>query len=365
MARALHHTASMKSRAFRSSLVALSFVLPLAVSAAANAQEVCGDVTCPANWKCETETEPCADIPSDNGDAAEACMPSTYSYCAPLPCTDDSQCDTGMICYSETHEECESAPPCAGNGDCPAFEETCSTVTESACVPRYVAPCEEDADCGSGFTCDYEEDCVCSSSGSSGSSGGSAGSSSSGGASGSGEKPAPDAGADPTPPADGADGGTSDEPDCICSKSTDRKTCSMKLVTCSVDEGCPSGWTCGDNPQRDCWASSDGTSGCNGPEKVCLPPWSDVFQHNRGSTSVGLGGEDAPKGTDDGSTTSASGGSSNAAPGSNAANDPSSASSEESGGCTIARSSHAFGATFGFAALALAGLFGARRRRSR
>jgi MYXO-CTERM domain-containing protein len=359
----------------------LSFAFPLALSAVASAEAVCGDVDCPANWECKTEEQPCASTACDKGDcgAIPECTPSTYSYCSPLPCTDDSQCDAGMLCYSETHEECDSAPPCDGSGDCPTIEPTCSNVTVSACVPPYVAPCEVDDDCGTGFTCELEEDCVCSTSGSSGGSAGSAGASGTGGTSGSGEKAAPDAGAEPAPPADGSgatpDAGAPDDPSCICSKG-ERKTCNMKVVTCSVDEGCPSGWTCGDNPDRACWASSDGSSGCEGPEKVCLPPWSDVIHGARGGSSEDTGGlATDPKGNVDGSgsggtsgetppTDSAAGGSSNAAPGANAESDPNSSGSEESGGCSIARAPNAWNATFGFAALALAGLFGARRRRT-
>jgi MYXO-CTERM domain-containing protein len=267
-----------------------------------------------------------------------------------------------MVCYSETREECDSAPPCA-DGDCPATDSACEPVTESGCVPRYVLPCEADADCGVGFTCEVEEECACSGGGSSG---GSAGA-------GSGADPAPDekaapdgGGADPVPPADGSgatpDGGTPTPPECVCTP-TDRKSCSLKIVACSVDEGCPAGWTCGDNPNGVCWSNADGTSGCSAdPAKICLPPYSDVIGGGRGavedgegtSTGGGLGVDPTPPKGDDGSGAPANG------------SDPS--ASDDSGssdGCAIGHAPRAWHATFGFAALALAGLLGARRRRSR
>jgi MYXO-CTERM domain-containing protein len=359
--------------AFRTALTALSFALPFTIGALASAQSACGDgPACPENWECKTEAVPCLATPCDRegGDCEPVdCAAEAYSYCSPLPCTSDSQCDDGMVCYSETREECDSAPPCAG-GDCPMTEGTCTSVTESGCVPPYVLPCEADADCGVGFTCEAEMDCQCAGSaggGSSGSSGGSAG--------GSGAEPAPDekaaadAGAgDPAPPADDSgatpDGGA---PDCTCQPS-DRKSCSVKIVACSVDEGCPAGWTCGDNPSGSCWASSDGSSGCTPaePAKICVPPYADVIGGGRGvaedsggsGTVTGGVGEtpEPPKGSDDGSGA-------NADPLSPSADDDTGGS--DSDGCAIGHTPGSWHATIGFAALALAGLFGARRRRAR
>ncbi len=352
--------------AFRTTLAALSFALPLAFGTVASAQSACGDgPACPENWECRTEPAPCLAVPCDReGGECEPvdCDDSTSSYCAPLPCTSDSQCGDGMVCYSETREECESAPPCA-DGDCPMTDSVCSPVTESGCVPRYMLPCEADVDCGVGFTCEAEEECACSGGGSSG-----------GSAGGSGAEPAPDekaapdgGAADPVPPSDGGeatpDGGTPTPPECVCTP-TDRKSCSLKVVACSVDEGCPAGWTCGDNPNGVCWASSDGTSGCSAdPAKICLPPYSDVIGGGRGAaeggdgtSTGGIGVDPTPVKGEDGSGAPANGSDASAS------DDDSGGSSD---GCAIGHAPRGWHATFGFAALALAGLLGARRRRSR
>jgi hypothetical protein len=276
-----------------------------------------------------------------------------------------------MVCYTETQQECDTAPPCAG-GDCPQTDTgSCHDVTQSGCVPQYFLPCEADADCGAGFTCVAEEDCSCA--GSAPSSGGSSGSAGSSGANDPtppAEKPAPDADAgagDPAPdPGATPDGGTSEPPpDCVCTK-TDRKSCSLKVVVCSVDEGCPAGWTCGDNPNRVCAVSSDGTSACSDvPEKICLPPYSDLLKQGNAVDDTGgtpLGAPDVPKGSGDPSGTPEAGTGGSSSSGSHAASEDAS-ESEDSGGCAIGRAPSTAAATFGFAALALAGLFGARRRR--
>jgi MYXO-CTERM domain-containing protein len=350
--------------AFRATLTALSFALPLAFGSVASAQSACGDgPACPKNWECKTETAGCLATPCsrDGGECEPVdCAEETYSYCAPLPCTDDSQCGDGMVCYSETHEECESAPPCAG-GDCPMTDVGgCTPVTESGCVPRYLLPCEADTDCGVGFTCEAEEECQCSGSG--GSAGATPGDDGSDPAPDA--KAAPDAGAsDPAPPSDGEaatpDGGAPDMSECVCSKS-DRKSCSLKIVACSVDEGCPAGWTCGDNPNGSCWQSSDGSSGCSAdPAKICLPPYAEVIGGARGAAedsggfptmTGGLGESPTPSNGDDGSSATPS------------ADDDSGGGNSD--GCAVGRGSGSWHATFAFAALALAGLFGARRRRS-
>ena len=306
-------------------------------------------------------------------------MNETVKDCSPLPCTSDSECAAGMVCYTETLENCDTAAPtCPAGADCPAPADAgCQPVTYSGCVPQYLVPCETDADCGAGFNCQVEEDCACG--GSTGSAGGSAGSS------GSGAEPSPpypdDAGAEK--PAPDADGGAADPaptpPDappsdggCTCTPST-TKACNLKVIACSVDQGCLPGWTCGANPNGSCFASSDGTTGCTAdPPLICLPPYADLgFQYAKGEDASGGGtvvtgtagttstGE--PPTADQGGSSAGSAGTA-----SGASKDSSSGTeSEDSGGCAVGHARGPLGASLGFAALAFLGLLGARRRRAR
>src|SRR4051812_9042869 len=226
----------------RSSLAALTLAVPLAWGAAAQAQAACGDQTCPKNYECATEPAACPAIACANDADCTPCS-GTTQYCAPLPCESDTDCADDMVCYKQTQETCPTAPPCAKGADCAAPADTaCTSETISACVPRYLAPCEADADCGVGFTCEEEQECACS--GSAGSSSGSSGSASGSGgaASGDGGSPAPAAGTsgkDPAPPADApppadagtptppSDAGTPTPPDCSCQPSG-TKACNLK-----------------------------------------------------------------------------------------------------------------------------------------
>jgi MYXO-CTERM domain-containing protein len=293
-----------------------------------------------------------------------------------------------MVCYKQTQQNCPTAPPCANGEKCaePA-DTTCTTETVSACVPRYLTPCQADADCGVGFTCEEEQECSCSGSvGSAGSGSASAGSASGSGggdASSDGGAPTPAApapadggSADPVPPegsAPSADGGTPTPPDCTCAPSG-TKACNLKIVACSVDQGCPSGWTCGDNPHRVCSSSSDGTTSCSGdPAKVCLPPYADLSLggsgHDIGLDAPGRGETSGSAGTGGGNTTTSPPSSNPESPGtaqdgSKAATSPSSSTTESDSGCAVGEPRGAASGTFGFLALAFAGLVGLRRRRT-
>ena len=68
---------------------------------------------------------------------------------------------------------------------------------------------------------------------------------------------------------------------------------------------CPEGWSCIDNPNGECWASSDGSSGCtiDGPEKICAPPYFDQAQSLAGQSTgadwaLGSPFEETANGTD-------------------------------------------------------------------
>lgn len=115
--------------------------------------------------------------------------PEAFYGCVPAPCDTDADCAGDFVCLTETWEECAptmSSPPAPMMPDCdpddpeckpgegsdndegmggsegtPGGEGDCQTVTESYCVPPYLAPCEADADCGAGFSCVEEESCGC------------------------------------------------------------------------------------------------------------------------------------------------------------------------------------------------------------
>jgi MYXO-CTERM domain-containing protein len=349
----------------RSSLAALTLAVPLAWGAAAQAQAVCGEQTCPKNYECASEPNACPDIACAEADCAPCT--GTTQYCAPLPCESDADCADDMVCYKQTQETCPTAPPCAKGADCAAPADTaCTSETISACVPRYLAPCQADADCGVGFTCEEEQECSCSGGSASGSAG-------SGNASGEGSSPAPAAdggAADPVPPADGtppADGGSAMlPPDCSCQPSG-TKACNLKAVACSVDQGCPAGWTCGENPSGVCSSGPDGSSCTADPPKICLPPYSNLSLGRGGhaedgsGTGVAIGGSaGAPSGT----------GGDVATPDVPTPNDGSKASpsapagDESDSGCAVGHARGGANGSFGLLALAFAGLAGLRRRRS-
>jgi hypothetical protein len=369
----------------RSGLFAVSFVAPLAVAALARAEGTCGDQTCPKNWECKqaTATDGVACAP---GEACPEPETTTFEYCAPLSCTSDADCAADMVCYSETNSVCADPPPCAKGADCAApADGSCTPVTRSACVPRYVPPCETADDCGAGFTCEPEA-CGCSS-GSSGSAGG--GTPSAGGGSDG------NAGSDPVPPADGgaaepapadgkaappapaaADGGAapSDDvaaPDCGC-PATPTKVCRLTVTACSTASDCPAGFTCEANPQGVCSSSSDGKTDCAPvePARICAPPYVEL-----------VGGASGPaRGEDSGGTPTHAGDPPTSGEGSNSgstagpkdpsatAKDPNAATPESSNeGCAVARSPRPDAGASGLAALAVVGALGAfaaRRKRA-
>lgn len=394
----------------RVSVSLLAALGPLVASVAAHA-ETCGDQVCPQNWECKSEmvTSDIACAPNTNCTPPE---PQPYFYCSPLPCASDADCASDMVCYSETRTNCAELPTCPKDADCVApADGGCTEETMSACVPRYVPPCDTDSDCGVGFTCEAQEECTCGGSAGTGSAGpgtpsssGSAGSGSSGaapapappadgGAADPIPDPAPDGGAEPPPDAKvPSDGGTDvAPPTCTCTP-TDVKTCKLTVVACSTASDCPAGFTCEDNPSGSCWASSDGSTGCDTPDpaKICAPPYTDLL--NGGGRGVDAGGEvgvgtplpstdpSAPTGTggatgSGGATTGSteppkgsSGSGSSATP-----DDPNAheaAASNDDGedvvthaGCTVAGAPRESALGYGLVALGLAGLFGARRRR--
>jgi MYXO-CTERM domain-containing protein len=348
-----------------SALSALSLLL----AAQAPAQEACGDSTCPKGYECAEATSPCPAIDCASDDC-RPCEADVVEYCSPLPCTSDDDCAEGMRCVTEQQQECTGgALPCDDPGgdldggvpECPEPEpEECTTTTVSACVPVYLLPCTQASDCGpEGFTCEPVEECGCS-----GSSGGSPGT----------PAPGTDAGAAPdreaAPPADGG----SSEPilppdDCVCIP-TEVSACRVTPTECTTETAesdCPSGWTCGENPEGVCFSGPDG-SGCTpaDPPMVCFPPYADLEGGYRGG-GTNDGGEDAPTGSLDGGTTppnAGTGGGGTGGPSDPGAVPAQESGSVESGGCSVSGAPGSVGSALAAFVLAALGLAGLRRRRA-
>jgi MYXO-CTERM domain-containing protein len=176
------------------------------------------------------------------------------------------------------------------------------------CVPPYVPPCTEDADCGPGFRCVEEIARGCSGSSGTGT-GGSSG----------GDTPAP-----PPPP-----------PECF-EEPTGNFICELQELPCETDDDCEAGLTCEANPNRPVCSSAGSDDGQEGaapdraaacptidvPTHLCLPPsyasgWGrdlgGVAEDGSGTPTSGSG-NGAPR-TDDETSNNDSTGDPNGAPG--------------------------------------------------
>ena len=307
----------------------------------AQAQSSCtADTDCVKGWTCQVSGgtacgapacapgEKCDEQPID-------CVAQEFKSCQPGPCSADSDCADGTVCY--THTETNCAPTaCASGQECAA--PSCEPKTESRCVPRYVLPCTTASDCGSGFTCEPAgEQCACS-----GSAGGSADSAD---------------GGKPLPPS---------EPSCICEPSKELR-CHAAIVNCAADSDCTAGWSCVEvGATSDCATAApepNPGSGAKGgtdtppPDcrpsaaiKQCMPPYYELAQGVKGveRDAAGiptLGADDSNPG---------------------GANIPPSAESDtgnstSSAGCSVGHGSGTGPA--GLALLGVLGVFGALRRR--
>lgn len=234
-------------------------------SAAAIGDTCSDDADCGKGLICEVVGGTACACP-DNGMECPPCETTELRACIPGPCTQDSDCADGLVCVTYDVPCATTEPACPPDQQCDApAPMPCEATTASVCAPKWILPCEADADCGDGFACEAGEVCSCGSSageatpGSTpGSSGGSStppppsGSGDSGSSSGSGDS----ASGDVPPPAD----------DCTCTAS-DVKSCHPKEITCTADGDCPSGWACIAAPSvATCTASSDGG------EPQCDPP---------------------------------------------------------------------------------------------
>lgn len=251
---------------FKKASVALCFswaCLMVAAPAMAQDSECNADADCTNGFTCQVvgaydcaKPEPApgdgdsVDEPVDCGSGEiKMCVPPPPSACDPAQ--GNADCGSGLVCVTYTFEECsgggrDDAPPCSmvdeQNGTCPEPEPveppTCQSKAESLCVPKYLAPCQADADCGGGFTCVAEEICTGSCS---------------------------------TSPVDGdsvdePDG--SEEPNCTetCTTSS-QKYCQLQEVECTADADCATGLICEsfNVPSEEvCTVSDDGS------EPVCM-----------------------------------------------------------------------------------------------
>ncbi len=224
-------------------LFAIVLLMGLGLPSLAAAEDECSaDADCPDGFVCESHQEPCPAIDcADGQDCSNECDPATVKECVPEPpesCTAASDCDPDLVCVTVTYEACSGTDvACAPGEDCDAGstpDASCTTETEGYCVPPYLAPCQVNADCGAGFTCEESEVCQCSGGGSTGSGGTS------------------------TDPDGSVDAGSSDD-NCSCS-GTGEFYCELIEQECSADSDCAGDLICDELP----WGSADG-----GDVEVC------------------------------------------------------------------------------------------------
>lgn len=226
-------------------------------------------------WELPCAAPECQD-PEKCPDASTDCGTEVHHECTPADCELDTDCGEDMVCYKQTLTSCSgstaAAVDCPPNEPCPEQTEPaappeepmCTEEVIQQCTPRYVLPCEQDSDCGAGFTCQASEECSCS-----GSAGGAApaepqpvdaGVSDSGG--GSDFAPAADGGIERPAPEDAGSSTT-----CECHES-ELKHCELKPMPCEADTDCPSSFLCKSH-------SSDSVAACDLPEgadaSTCAP----------------------------------------------------------------------------------------------
>ncbi len=132
------------------------------------------DADCPGSFTCEV-VGGSGCMASPGGEPSNCETQEQRACVAPQPRACDpanaSACSSDELCVTYTYESCsgEDTPAVAcevegeGASNCapPQSDDppTCETRTQSYCVPPFVAPCEVDADCGLGFTCEARESC--------------------------------------------------------------------------------------------------------------------------------------------------------------------------------------------------------------
>jgi MYXO-CTERM domain-containing protein len=343
----------------RTIVFTIFFASSLLLAPSASAAGDCDtDTDCESYETCEVVGEAtCACPPGDAGCECPDTGTEEFKECVPEPpdpCESDAECSGDLVCVTQTYEECTgggSAGACEvtsdGGMNCldvgtTDVSESCETITEGYCLPSYLAPCQTDTDCGTGFTCQTYEVCECSGGGSTGS-GGTGG--------------------------DGADAGrTTDDAGSSCTCEPAGKACELVETECTSDADCSGDLTCqtyadSDVGSEPCVDDGDTTScgsvdaGSAGSTEYCLPPdwerWSDV------AGDVGVGGptsdEDRESGGDAGANVGLDAGDGNQS-GANADSE-----SNTDGGCSSAGE----GAPISGLAMVLVGMLGLTLRRRR
>lgn len=287
----------MKSAALCSALALIAApAFVLLIPATARAVECTSDADCSKGMVCKiTGGSACAGVACPAGQTCPQpppCDPQVIKECVPGPCASDSDCGQGLVCVTNKYTVCTMST-CPAGTECPA--STCTESSESRCAPPYVAPCQVDADCGDGFTCEVSQACACSGGGAipvppsgvgGGTSGGGTGTAGaatvgSGGATGSAGAPAVD---------------------CSCTP-TGEHHCQPKTYECTTSQDCPSGWTCDANPVAVACGAPTGSAGSANTDcgsatgianSVCTPPyWGGTLSVGYAQGSAELGSQPA------------------------------------------------------------------------
>lgn len=264
-------------------LAFVSLVVPMSVSAQMEPEptdpgepnsECTTDADCDAGESCVTVTTDCAPCLEEDPDCS--CDDESFSYCEagpPPSCDDSGSCPGDLVCVTYSFEECSgggAVPVCAPDENCDVPdedpEESCTSSTESLCVPKYVAPCQVDTDCGSGFTCEAVEICQCS-----------AGS-------------PPSDGTDSGGEGDGEDREPTPDEDCSCAPTGDMY-CQIIEVACDTDSDCAQDLVCEDFSRPTvCEVTPDGDETCDTQEDVddayCVPEDFDEWGYGDGTQRI-------------------------------------------------------------------------------
>lgn len=278
-------------------------------AAACETDEDCGAgyVCVTHEWEemdCDYTMPDCEDGDDDCLEEAERSMEDcetrtvAESFCERAPCETDADCGEAMVCIEHVDEWCTGSAMevCDETGEqCEIIEEEeeCGTEVHRECGYPYEGDCEQDADCGPGFSCIPREICSCS--GTDMDTEGMDDEEDMGSDGDEGIPPMPEE--DPGEPAPGDEGSP---PDCTCAP-TDVNYCELQQIDCETDADCPAGLLCSPAYSiSECQETPDGDEICTEIETVsqCEPAgWYDE-EYDKGSDGDGESAGDVP-GDDD------------------------------------------------------------------
>jgi hypothetical protein len=128
------------------------------------------DADCPSYLACtvnsvDVDCPPCA---SDGGECppCEAPPTSGQKVCSYVhrSCENDAQCGNGFTCQASASETCVgSAPACAPDEECPAPADPVCTKDESSYCQVKIIDCSSNADCPTDFSCEEVSEGGCGS----------------------------------------------------------------------------------------------------------------------------------------------------------------------------------------------------------